>query len=163
RDIATKWLDWNRLGPIATKYQALIAADVKADTRKLDTFEAFESGLQALKTFVERRRAYLLSYKDSTVSAAVPAPSPRRMQTRSRVDRPRRELLRGRPGWVLDPPCRDAAGAEESRGRLGQHRSESARASRENGSDRCDQARAVAGAGLRGRDAGVAGSPRAGA
>lgn len=84
RDIATKWLDWDRLGPLAVKYQALISADVKADTRKLETFEAFESGLQALKTFVERRRAYLLNYKDSTVRIAAPAPTLPRTQTKSR-------------------------------------------------------------------------------
>jgi hypothetical protein len=60
RDIATKWLDWQRLGPIAEGYHTLIAADVKADTRKLETDEGFESGLQTLKTFVERRRAVLL-------------------------------------------------------------------------------------------------------
>jgi hypothetical protein len=63
RDIATKWLDWNTLGPLAEKYQAVIAADVKADTRKLDAFEGFESGVVALKTFAERRRAFLLNYK----------------------------------------------------------------------------------------------------
>ena len=60
RDIAKNWLDWQRLGPVAEGYHALIAADVKADTRKLDTYEAFEAGLPALKTFVERRRAALL-------------------------------------------------------------------------------------------------------
>jgi hypothetical protein len=60
RDIATRWLDWQRLGPIAEGYHALIAADVKADTKKLDTYEAFEAGLQTLKSFAERRRAVLL-------------------------------------------------------------------------------------------------------
>jgi hypothetical protein len=61
RDIAEKWLDWERLGPIARRYQALIAADVKADTKKLDTMEAFESGLKSFESFVRDRRAYLLS------------------------------------------------------------------------------------------------------
>jgi hypothetical protein len=60
RAIATQWLDWQRLGPIAEGYHALIAADVKADTKKLDTYEAFEAGLPALRTFAERRRAVLL-------------------------------------------------------------------------------------------------------
>lgn len=64
--IATKWLDWNTLGPLVTKYQAQIAADVKADTHKLDSFEAFQSGVPALKKFVDERRAYLLSYVDKT-------------------------------------------------------------------------------------------------
>jgi len=64
RDIATKWLDWNTLGPRVKKYQALIAADVKADTRRLYSFEAFETDVdgheRSLKSFVERRRAFLL-------------------------------------------------------------------------------------------------------
>ena len=64
RDMADKWLDWKRLGPVAEQYHALIAADVKADTRKLDSYEAFEgslTGTNGLKTFAEKRRAYLLS------------------------------------------------------------------------------------------------------
>ena len=36
---------------------------MKADTRKLDTFEAFQSGVETLKGFAERRRTYLLNYK----------------------------------------------------------------------------------------------------
>jgi hypothetical protein len=58
--IATKWLDWDTLGPRATRYQALIAEEVQLDTRKLDSFEAFQAGVDGLKTFVARRRAFLL-------------------------------------------------------------------------------------------------------
>ncbi len=82
RDIATKWLDWNKLGPIAAEYQKLIAADVKRDTRKLYSTEAFEKGLteettypkmgpfgssphMSMKRFVEERRAFLLNYKEN--------------------------------------------------------------------------------------------------
>ena len=61
RQIATKWLDWKTVGPLAQRHQALIAEDVRKDTRKLDTFEAFESGVGALKNFTERRRAFLLN------------------------------------------------------------------------------------------------------
>jgi hypothetical protein len=68
REIADKWLDWKWMGPVAARYQALIAADIKTDTRKLYTLEEFEHGLtgpgENLKAFVDRRRAYLLSYKD---------------------------------------------------------------------------------------------------
>jgi hypothetical protein len=76
RDIAVKWLDWKTLGPIASQYQALISADVKTDTRKLYSTEAFLQALQedaggdevfererrtiSLKSFAEQRRAYLL-------------------------------------------------------------------------------------------------------
>src|SRR4029079_5154649 len=44
RDIADRWLDWNRRGAIALRYQALIAADVKADTHKLYGFDGFNAG-----------------------------------------------------------------------------------------------------------------------
>jgi hypothetical protein len=60
RTIATRWLDWKTLEPLVTRYQALIAEDVRVDTRKLDTFEAFEAGVDGLRTFAERRRARLL-------------------------------------------------------------------------------------------------------
>ncbi len=77
RDITQKWLDWNKLAPLAQQYQALIAGDVKADTRKLSSFEAFEKGVAedteeqgfrgprrsvSLKSFVEQRRAHLLGH-----------------------------------------------------------------------------------------------------
>jgi spore coat protein CotH len=66
RDIATKWLDWNRIGPLAKNYQALIASEVEADTRRLDAFEEFPVDIEGtqrdLRGFIERRRLYLLSY-----------------------------------------------------------------------------------------------------
>ena len=81
RDIADKWLDWKKLGPIAEKYHALIAADIKADTRKLDSTEDFEKSLTenipgrgfgpggggtiGLKNFADQRRAYLLNYQEA--------------------------------------------------------------------------------------------------
>jgi hypothetical protein len=94
REIAEKWLDWERLGPIAQKYHDLIDEDVKLDTRKLDSYAAFEKSLQSaaaapaspgaaaapgragfgrekpsLKDFSQKRRAYLLSHPE--VSNAV--------------------------------------------------------------------------------------------
>ena len=62
RDIATKWLDWKTLEPLVTKYQALISADVKADTRKIDSAAGFESGAAAIKSFADRRRELILNY-----------------------------------------------------------------------------------------------------
>ncbi len=75
KDIATKWLDWKRLGPIALKYQALVDADVKADSRKLESYEAFQTlvekdtvkgtaTIMSLKTFADQRREFLLNYPD---------------------------------------------------------------------------------------------------
>jgi spore coat protein CotH len=79
RDIAQRWLDWKKIGPLAEQYQALIAADVKTDTHKLDSDEAFVSGVKedgeeggfrgprrriSLKSFVEQRRAFLLNYEE---------------------------------------------------------------------------------------------------
>lgn len=75
REMADKWLDWNRLGHVAQQYQDLIAEDVKADTRKLDSFSAFQNSLTtadpapgtpgsprraSLKSFADQRRAFLL-------------------------------------------------------------------------------------------------------
>lgn len=64
RDIATKWLDWRRLGPLAEKYQSLILADVRDDGRKLDSFDQFRAdmpGAGDLRSYVERRRTFLLA------------------------------------------------------------------------------------------------------
>ena len=64
REIADKWLDWRTLEPLIKQYQSVIAADVKVDTRKLYTTERFTAGVErgddSLKTFVDRRRAFLL-------------------------------------------------------------------------------------------------------
>ena len=64
REIANKWLDWNRLGPIVARYQAVIREDIRKDTRKLDTFEAFESGDELLKQFADQRREFIRTYKE---------------------------------------------------------------------------------------------------
>jgi hypothetical protein len=75
RDIAEKWLDWKKLGPIVAKYQALIAADVAADTRKLSSTADFTAGVfgadsgaapppSTLKGFADQRRAFLLSHPE---------------------------------------------------------------------------------------------------
>lgn len=85
RDIAGKWLDWKILGPIAEKYSALIADDVKADTRKLYGTDDFERGLRedtpgrgfgpggggtiSLKHFADQRRAYLSNYQETLKAA----------------------------------------------------------------------------------------------
>ncbi len=74
-EIAEKWLDWDHLGPIVEKYQQLIAADVAADNRKLDTTEAFTTGvygpgdgaaapLTSIKGFADGRRAFLLAHPE---------------------------------------------------------------------------------------------------
>jgi hypothetical protein len=64
RDIAERWLDWKKLGPLAKSYQAVVADEVKLDTRKLYSTEAFENGLEggedSLRRFVEARREFLL-------------------------------------------------------------------------------------------------------
>jgi hypothetical protein len=64
-DIAATWLDWQVLEPRVRQYQSLIADAVKADTRKLYSFEAFQNDVAAsersVKNFVDRRRAFLLT------------------------------------------------------------------------------------------------------
>lgn len=67
REIAERQLDWSVLGPKAERYHQLIAGAVAADTRKLESTEAFETSLvqdegraMGLKNFADQRRAYLL-------------------------------------------------------------------------------------------------------
>jgi hypothetical protein len=84
RALANQWLDWKYLGPIAARYHSLIAVEVAADTRKLDSTEAFSQGLTnnavgagefgrgpggggrriSLKEFADQRRAFLVSRLD---------------------------------------------------------------------------------------------------
>lgn len=78
RDIAERWLDWEKLGPIAEEYHALIAEEIKRDTRKLDETEGFLRGVTedvqgggfggrgtiGLKQFAEQRRAFLLNHEE---------------------------------------------------------------------------------------------------
>lgn len=82
-DIAEKWLDWNKLGPVAQQYHSLIADDVKIDTRKLESTEGFLGSLTgdsqgggfpgggsiSLKKFAETRRAYLLGYSEKPAAS----------------------------------------------------------------------------------------------
>ncbi|WP_202947344.1 hypothetical protein [Zavarzinella formosa] len=88
RKIATDSLDWKNLGPVVAQYRKLIEAEVKADTRKLESFDAFERTTAdspatggggrgrdfPLRTFADQRRKFLLDYKEG---AATPAPKGR--------------------------------------------------------------------------------------
>jgi hypothetical protein len=64
REIATKWLDWNTLGPMVERYRALIDADAKIDTKQLYSYDEFVAGIagpeRSLKTFAATRREFLL-------------------------------------------------------------------------------------------------------
>lgn len=62
KQIAKKWLDWNVIGPMTQRYQALISDDVMKDTRKLDSNEAFTAAVANIRAFAERRRELLLNY-----------------------------------------------------------------------------------------------------
>jgi hypothetical protein len=70
REIAEKWLDWNSHGPRVARYHSLLVEDVKGDTRKLYSAEAFttdvEGGERSLKSFVEKRRQFLLKSTAAT-------------------------------------------------------------------------------------------------
>ena len=84
RTIANEWLDWDVLQPIIAEYQSLVDAEVKADDKKLYTYEAFatshikdqgggEGGRRggrggrstpSFKRFVEERAEYLLNHPE---------------------------------------------------------------------------------------------------
>lgn len=64
KEIAQKWLDWRTLEPLVEQYRAILTEEMKVDTRKLYSFEAFQSGVglgpDSLRGFIESRRAFLL-------------------------------------------------------------------------------------------------------
>lgn len=77
KEIAEKWMDWERIGPIAKYYQNLIDQYVKEDTKKLSSYEEFANSIDGnlsnlqgrgfskpitLKQFCEQRRKFLLEY-----------------------------------------------------------------------------------------------------
>jgi spore coat protein CotH len=80
RDVARDSFDWTKMEPIVNRYEAMLAADVKADGHKLFSTEMFKAGLYeenpnsfggptgaprlGLKPFFEQRRAYLLNYPE---------------------------------------------------------------------------------------------------
>ncbi len=72
RTIATDWLDWTKLGPIVAERRALIEKEIEADTRKLSSFDAFKKATandagalpSSLRSFADRRRAYLLDHAE---------------------------------------------------------------------------------------------------
>jgi hypothetical protein len=61
REIAEHWLDWNTMGPLVEEYQTLLAEHVAQDTRKLYSNDSFRGDVANLRSFVERRRAFLLN------------------------------------------------------------------------------------------------------
>ncbi len=84
RTITDKWLDWDVLQPIIAEYQSLVDAEVKADDKKLYTYEAFATSqtkdqgggggggrggrggrsTPSFKRFVEERAEYLLNHPE---------------------------------------------------------------------------------------------------
>jgi hypothetical protein len=81
KTIASESFDWKTLGPVVAQYRKLIEKEVEADTRKLDSYEAFQretadspatanTGREMpLRTFVDQRRKYLLEYKEPKAAA----------------------------------------------------------------------------------------------
>lgn len=62
--IADQYLDWNYLGPKIAAARELIDEEVKRDTRKLMTYQAFVAATGdegSLREFCDQRRKYLLS------------------------------------------------------------------------------------------------------
>jgi hypothetical protein len=77
KTIADDWLDWNKLQPVVDQYVSLIDAEIKADTKKLSSYEAFQQTVSAdsksgtgggrqmpLRAFADQRRAFLLNHPE---------------------------------------------------------------------------------------------------
>lgn len=92
RTIVTEWLDWERLEPIIAAYQSLIDEEVKADDKKLYSYEAFASShikeqtrgfgrggggrrgrgsTPSFKHFITERRDYLLTHPEINKPAPI--------------------------------------------------------------------------------------------
>jgi hypothetical protein len=81
RELAERDLDWKNLGPIVAKHRALLAPELKIDTRKLASYEDFElatsdevpaaeertrpgpPGAMNLRRFADERRKFLLEWR----------------------------------------------------------------------------------------------------
>ncbi len=70
RTIYRDWCDWNTVAPLIESYRKLISDEIKKDTRKLTSWEAFEAGVgmsssqgrgqsPGLQAFFKGRKAYL--------------------------------------------------------------------------------------------------------
>ncbi|MDP1660757.1 MAG: CotH kinase family protein, partial [Phycisphaerales bacterium] len=85
KEIAQRHLDWKTLGPMVAANRALIEDELRADTRKISSFDAFElaTGDEAaapaegarrepkvLRTFADKRRAFLLGYTPKDLPTA---------------------------------------------------------------------------------------------
>lgn len=46
RHIAQEWLDWERLGPVAEAYRALIDAEIERDDKKLTSYDDFKRSVE---------------------------------------------------------------------------------------------------------------------
>lgn len=76
KEMAEKGLDWAKLEPLVKQYVGLIDKEVELDTRKLSSTAAFKGGVYKdaagapggrgmnLQSFIEQRRAYLLSHPE---------------------------------------------------------------------------------------------------
>ncbi len=107
RDIASTWLDWKTLGPVVAKYRELIDAEVKADTRKLSTYEAFVAAVAdappaepkgearagarrmtaSLRVFADKRREFLLNHAEIKKLGQPATQTPNNPERETRPDR----------------------------------------------------------------------------
>ena len=70
RQIAREQIAWEKMKPLVSQAKDLIESEVKADTRKLVTFDAFAKATDldsptkasSLREFAEKRSAYLLDH-----------------------------------------------------------------------------------------------------
>lgn len=78
KTIAEDWLNWDNLQPTVNQYVALIDNEIKADTKKLTSYEAFQRTVSSelptaeaagrpqmsLRTFADQRRRFLLNHPE---------------------------------------------------------------------------------------------------
>lgn len=77
KTIAEKSLDWKNLGPLVAQYRKLVEKEIEADTKKLESYDAFKRTTAddattprgreyPLRAFADLRRKFLMDYKEPT-------------------------------------------------------------------------------------------------
>jgi len=62
KTVATRCLDWEKIGPVCQKFHDLIAPDVKKDRRRLANLSAFQASIEELRVLCSTRRAAILAH-----------------------------------------------------------------------------------------------------
>ncbi len=115
RTIAEQSLSWSKLAPLVKQTRELLHDDIEADTKKLESLEAFETALsdkepeagpaqgrhESLRSFIEKRSKFLLEHpevaKAKPVSFTRSVPTAKAEAPKPKVDAPKASATKADP------------------------------------------------------------------